>query len=87
MAGTPVAGLRWVSTACTAGALAIWHWLTLRSLDEPVPDSDATSNRRAVRVDTDGRQPGRRTPMVPAVHTDCSGDLFDLPEELKPMVS
>jgi hypothetical protein len=39
MAGTPVAGLRWVSTACTAGALAIWHWLTLRSLDEPVPDS------------------------------------------------
>lgn len=39
MVGTPLVALRWISIACTAGALAIWHWLTLSSLDEPVPDS------------------------------------------------
>ncbi len=37
--GVGAAGLRWISLACTAGALAIWHWLTLSSLDEEIPVS------------------------------------------------
>jgi hypothetical protein len=39
MAGIPLVALRWISIACTASALAIWHWLTLSSLNEPLPDS------------------------------------------------
>ena len=36
-AGLRAAGLRWVALGCTAGALAIWHWLTLSCLEAEIP--------------------------------------------------
>lgn len=37
MAGLRTAPLRWVSLVCTAGALAIWHWLTVNALEQSRP--------------------------------------------------
>ncbi len=36
-AGMSAQQLRWISLACTAGGLGIWHWLTLESIDDGRP--------------------------------------------------